>query len=129
MGEPPAPRPRLVPIQIETVLERLLSSTPAPVPASPQSAVTDLKVMLRRLLLPGTQTPAPRSNPVPARRDWTSVVCFSCGKPGHRVSRCLQLDEKFPYMLLGWSLEKEDEQYMMISPWMAAERLQPGNDN
>ena len=66
----PALPPRPVPAEIETVLARLLAWTPAPVPASPSwSATTDIETMLRRLLLPGTPTPTPRSNPVPARRD------------------------------------------------------------
>ena len=71
----PAPPPRPVPAEMETVLACLLSSTPAPVPALP-SRSTDIESMLRRLLLPGMLTPAPRSNPVQAGSDWTSVVCF-----------------------------------------------------
>ena len=115
----PAPLPRPVPAEIEIVWECLLSSTLALVPVSPsRSATMGMETMLRRLLLPGTATPAPRSNPVPVRRDWTSVVCFSCGKPGHGVSRCPQLDETFPYMLPGWSAEKVDGKNMMISPRM-----------
>ena len=34
-----------------------------------------------------------------------TIVCFSCGKPGHGVGRCPELDETFPYMLPGWSVE------------------------
>ena len=37
----------------------------------------------------------------PARRDLTTIVCFSCSKPGHGVGRCPELDEPFPYMLPG----------------------------
>ena len=49
------------------------------------------------------------SEPItPARRDWTTVVCYLCDRPGHGVSRCPQLDESFPYMLPGWSAEKVD---------------------
>ena len=36
-------------------------------------------------------------------RDWTKIVCFSCGKLGHRVGR--QLDETFPYIWPGWSAD------------------------
>ena len=85
---------------------------------------TVMEMGLRHLLQPGTPMPVPWSSPVPARRDWTTVVCFSCGLPGHGVSRCPHLDETFPYMLPGWSAEKVDGQYMMILPRAAAERLQ-----
>ena len=76
-----SPPPRPVPTEIETMLEHLLSPAPA---SLPQPVTTDMETVLRRLLLPGTQTPAQRSSPVPARRDWTKVVCFSYGKPGPR---------------------------------------------
>ena len=36
------------------------------------------------------------------RRDWSSVVCFSCDKPGHAASRCPALDVMFPFLLPGW---------------------------
>ena len=96
-------------------LLRTYSPAPAPVPASPpRSATTDMETILQHLLLLGTPTPVLRSSPVPARRDWTTVVCFSCGKPGHGVSRCPHLDETLPYMLPGWSAEKVDGQYIYI---------------
>ena len=75
----PAPPPRPVPAEMEPVLAHLLSSTPAPVPAL-LSRSTDIETMLWRLLLPGTPTLAPRSNPVSARGDWSSVVCYSYDK-------------------------------------------------
>ena len=67
--------------------------------------------------------------PGPARRDWTTIVCFSCGKPGHRVGRCPEFDETFPYMLPGWSAEKVGANFVMISPRFTAERLWAGNDD
>ena len=32
------------------------------------------------------QRPSPRQRP--SRRDWTDVMCFSCGKSGHAATRC-----------------------------------------
>ena len=32
-------------------------------------------------------------------------MCFSCGKTGHGVTRCPELDETFPFMLPGWTAE------------------------
>ena len=75
--------------------------------------------MLQRLLQE-TATRALRSLPVPARRDWATIVCFSCGKPGHGLVRCPQLDETFPYMLPGWSAEKVGANDMMLSPCVSA---------
>ena len=92
----------------------------------PRTAITEIETLLQRLL-PGVQTRAPRPRPVLARRDWTTMVCFSCGKPGHGVGRCPELDETFPYMLPGWSAEKVGANYMMISPRVAADRLRAGN--
>ena len=75
----------------------MFSNAPTSVPPP---GTSDIETMLQRLL-PGT--PALWSYLVPVRRDWATVVCFSCGKPGHGVSRCPQLDITFPYMLPGWS--------------------------
>ena len=47
-------------------------------------------------LQPGASVLAAGSRPTPARRDWSTMVCFSCGKSGHGVGRCWDLDETFP---------------------------------
>ena len=60
-------------------------------------------------------------------RDWTAVLCFSCGNYGYGVSRCPTLDVKCPYMLPRWSAEKRGDHYMMISLRLTAERLRAGN--
>ena len=44
------------------------------------------------------------------------MVCFSCGKAGHGVGRCPELNETFPFMLPGWMVEKVGGGYIMISP-------------
>ena len=62
----------------------------------------------------GAPVLAERSRPIPARRDWSTMVCFSCGQPGHGVGR---------------SMEKVGTNYMVILPRIAAERHQVGNDN
>ena len=90
--------------------------TGAPVlgpPPPPQIGLHELETLLQHLL-PGTPVPASRSSPGPAYRDWTTIVCFSCGKfkPVHGVGRCPELDETFPYMLPGWSVEKVGANYL-----------------
>ena len=37
----------------------------------------------------------------PGRRDWSSVVCFSCGRPDHAASQCPALDVVFPFLATG----------------------------
>ena len=76
-------------------------------------------------LLPGNLVPATRPRPGPMRRDWTTVVCFSCGKAGHSATRGWDLNETFPFMLPGWKAEKVGGGYVMISPvwqWNVARR-------
>ena len=31
------------------------------------------------------------------RRDWSDVICFSCGKMGNAATRCLDFNESFPF--------------------------------
>ena len=81
-----APPPLSAPTDLKTMLKRLLPVVPAQAPP-PHSAPTDIEAMLKHLL-PGTPTLAPQPLPVTARRDWSSVLCFSCGKYGHAVGKC-----------------------------------------
>ena len=85
-----------------------------------QDRITDMETLLQSLL-PGTLVPASWTRPGPIRRDWATVVCFSCGKAGHGVGRCPELNETFPFMLPGWAAEKVGGSYVMISPRVAAE--------
>ena len=47
---------------------------------------------------------------------WTDVVCFSCGKSGHPVTRCPNLNEAFPFLQPGWRTEKTPGGFVMIPP-------------
>ena len=38
-------------------------------------------------------------------------VCFSCGRLGHGVNRCSQVNTSFPYLSQGWSVDVQDDQY------------------
>ena len=70
---------------------------------------------------------ASRARPGPACRDWNTIMCFSCGKSGYRVSRCPKMNVTLSYLLSGWTAEKVGSSYVMISPWVAAERLRAEN--
>ena len=119
-----APLPRSAHMDIETMLKRLLPDVPEQAPL-PHSAHMDMEAMLKRLLS-GTLTHAPQPRPATAHRDWAAVLCFSCGKYGHGVGICPQLDVNFPFMLPSWSAGKVGDHYAMISPRLAAERLRTG---
>ena len=124
----PAPPPCPAPGGMETMLKRLLLLTPVPA-STPWSAFTVRETGPLRPLPPGTPTSVPRLSPILTHKDWTTMVCFSCGRSGHGVSRCPQLDEKFSYLLPGWSVERRDGQCMAVSPRTITERLQSGNDD
>ena len=55
------------------------------------------------------------------------MVCFSCGRPGHGVSRCSRVDTSFPFLPQGWSVEVRDGQYRAV--WLGGARVWslPGN--
>ena len=110
MVPPPPPKP--VPSVWGQLLQRLL--TPS------QTGHSDIESLLQ-MLLPGTVAPTAQMQPGSMRRNWTTVVCFSCGKAGHGATRCPDLNEAFPLMLPGWRTEKVGGNYVMISPRVAAE--------
>ena len=43
-------------------------------------------------------------------KEWVRV-CFSCGRQGHGVNRCSQVDTSFPFLPLGWSVDVRNGQY------------------
>ena len=56
------------------------------------------------------------------------MVCFSCGRPGHGVNRCSQVDTSFPFLPQGWSVDVRDGQYRAV--WHGGTRAwsHPGNE-
>ena len=124
-----APPPKPDPPTVEQLLQCLLAGTqvrkPTPAVATGSS---DIKTLLQSLL-PGNLAPATQPQMGPMRRDWTMVVCFSCGKAGHSATQCPDLNETFPFMLPGWKAEKVGGGYVMISPHVTVERRWAGNDD
>ena len=126
-----APAPVHVPVPevpvVEKLLQRLVTETqirqPAPVVA-PEPAGMEA---LLRSLLSGHLVPVQQPRQAPFRRDWNTVVCFSCGKAGHSATRCPTFDDTFPFMLPGWKAGKTPGGYVMISPRVVAERRRVEN--
>ena len=92
----PPPPPKPVPSILEQLLQHLLAGAQArkPAPAATTRS-SDIESLLQSLL-PRNMASATRPRPGPMRRDWATVVCFSCGKVGHSATRCADLNETFP---------------------------------
>ena len=58
----------------------------------------------------------------PARRDWSDVICFSCGKAGHAATRCPDSNDLLPFLQPGWQKEKTLGGFIMIPPRVAMDR-------
>ena len=149
-------KPKPPPSQLEELLRQLIAkvAAPAPVPA-PVPVVPTVAKLLRRLaamtqrrqpvaasppepggltnvdrsFISGQQTSGPQTRQRPISGNRNSVVCFSCGKSGHTVTRCPALDESFPFMLPGWSAESTSSGFVMISPNEAAKRRRAENED
>ena len=100
-AEPLAPKPEVP--DVEKLLQQLVRGTQSRSPAAASPPVpTALEQMLRSFLDGQCQRQRPPPRQRPTRRDWTDVVCFSCGKSGHTATRCPTLDEPFPFLQPGW---------------------------
>ena len=125
-AEPPAPKPEVP--AVEKLLQQLVKETQSRPPAVVSLPVpTELEQMLRSFLAGQSQRQQLPPRQRPARRDWTDVVCFSCGKSGHAATHCPNLDESFPSMQPGWRTEKTPDGFIMIPPRVAMDRRQAEN--
>ena len=105
---------------VEKLLQRLVTETQSrpPLVMSPP-APSELERMMHTFLSEQRQRQRPSQRQQPARRDWSDVVCFSCGKSGHAATRCPNLNDSFPFMQPGWRAEKMPGGSIMIPPRVA----------
>ena len=125
------PKVTPIPSELDLLIQRLIGNDrpvqPAPTGRSSFSSFFSfMEVLIQKLLpvRPSTLEQPPRE---PGRWDWSSVVCFLCGKPGHAASWCPALDVTFPFLLPGWRGEKMGGGFVMQSPRMLAEGLRTEN--
>ena len=111
--------------KIVTTAGEALNRSPAVVnPPVPPT----LEQMLRSFLDGQRQRQRQPPQQRPTRRDWTDVVCFSCGKSGHTVTCCPNLNEAFPFRQPGWRTEKTPGGFVMIPPGGTTDRRRAEND-
>ena len=60
-------------------------------------------------------------------KEWVRV-CFSCGRQGHGVNRCSQVDTSFPFLPPGWSVDVRNGQYRATQTDGTGLGSTPGND-
>ena len=89
----PAPVPEV--LTVEKLLQSLVAETQGRQPAAVRPPEPVGLGNLVRSYLSGQQTSGPQTRQRPIRRDWNGVICLSCGKSGHAVTRCPALDESF----------------------------------
>ena len=84
---------RSVTTQLEDLLlQRLVTETQSrPPPVMSRPAPTELEQMMRSFLSEQRQRQRPSQRQRPARRDWSDVVCFSCGKSGPELERLISV--------------------------------------
>ena len=124
---PPIGVPKANPLDklTELLMSQMVKSEPAP---PPPVEPTGVELLLQNDFARQQSTGlGPRARQM--RRNWADVQCFSCGKPGHRATRCPTLDVTFPFILPGWKAEKTPTGYLMISPRTAIDRRRAENEN
>ena len=55
-------------------------------------------------------------------------VCFSCGRQGHGVNRCSQINTSFPFLPPGWSVDVRNGQYRTTRTERTGLGSPPGNE-
>ena len=128
-AERPDPKPEVS--DVEKLIQKLDRETQSRPPAIIGPPVpTTLEQMLRSFLdgQRQRQRPPPRQSPTRRDlRDWTDVVCFSCGQSGHTATRCPDLNEALPFLQPGWRIKKTSGGFAMIPPRVTTDRRRVEN--
>ena len=117
------------------VIRRTLTNTELP---NPEPEIPDILERLQQLLresVPNTleqtfkslfdgQPPRLRQQ----RQDRTGVICFSCGRPGHRAMRCPDFNKTLAFLQPGWRTMERPGGVTILPPQPLTDRQQAEND-
>ena len=106
-----------------------ISVVDTPVPPSLEQILRDVLDGQRRRpqRQPQRQRQPPKQRPV--RRDWSDLICFSCGKAGHAATRCPDYDDLLPFLQPGWQKEKTPGGFIMIPPRVVMDHQRAENED
>ena len=104
---PERPAPKAEVPEVEKLLQQLVRETHSrPTKAVNPTVMTTLEKMLLSFLDGQRRRQRPPPKQRPSQRDWSDVMCFSCGKLGHAATRCPDFSKSFPFLQPGWQKEK-----------------------
>ena len=137
-----------IPSEMESVDDtiRRLLPTPAPPPlqAAPKYTDRDILVQQLRETICPTMLVAQKRQPT---NDWGTMAfnrfpvrtvmeevstegCFSCGEWTHNTEQCQALDESFPFLPIGWVVERNENTFSLgPGPQTSPRSDQTGNDD
>ena len=95
-AERPTPKPEAP--EVEKILQQLVRETRSRPTKAVNPTVTSLEKMLLSFLDGQHRRQRQPQKQRPSRRDWSDVMCFSCGKSGHAATRCPDFNESFPFL-------------------------------
>ena len=128
-----APPPWPVPTEIETMLICLLLSAPAPAPASPPWPARNHVYVNDAAASAGNADASPVVESVPGSQGlaYSGVIFLrQTGPRSEQVPAPFSgVGRSIPLHVAGMVGGKGGDQYMMVSPWAATERLRPRNDD
>ena len=123
---------------VDDTIRRLLP-TPAPPPLQAAPKYTDRDILVQQLreaicptlLVAQKQQPTISRFPVRTVTEEVSTEgCFSCGEWTHNMEQCQTLDESFPFLPIGWVVERNENMFSLgPGPQTSPRSDQTGNDD
>ena len=105
------PKATPVPSDCDLFIQRLLGAVrPVQPVVQERFHLTDIEIMLQSMLPVGSVKVA--DVPPPAPHLESPVGCFSCADLTHETEQCPVLDESFPFLPLGWRVDRIDDEFI-----------------
>ena len=90
-----------------------------------RSKLTDMEIVLQNLFPVSSvvEEDGPSSEPITESLEG----CFSCGKLTHETDQCQELDESFPFLPVGWQVDRIGDEFLLRPGPTGAPNQQAGN--